>query len=187
MNEQDAIKQLKQGDINGLEVLVRMYQLEAVRAAYLVTRDRSMAEDVVQDAFLQSYECIKQFDAQRLFKPWFMKIVLNHAVKVARKNSRNLSLSYKADQDQTDLTDTLPAQAMYEPEVVLAQAETRKAIFDAMDKLSPSQRAVIVQRYYLNMSEMEMACALNAAPGTIKWHLHNARKRLRLLLAAFKP
>ena len=50
-------------------------------------------------------------------------------------------------------------------------------------KLSPRQRAVIVQRYYLDMSEKEIAAELAAAPGTVKWLLHAARKNLRSLLS----
>ena len=48
--------------------------------------------------------------------------------------------------------------------------------------LPPRQRAVAVQRYYLEMSETEMSEALNVTPGTVKWLLHAARTRLRTLL-----
>jgi DNA-directed RNA polymerase specialized sigma24 family protein len=51
-----------------------------------------------------------------------------------------------------------------------------------MQKLSPRQRAVIVQRYYLEMSEKEMAAESGTAVGTIKWLLNAARERLRTLL-----
>ena len=52
MQERAAIVRLQQGDINGLEPLVREYQLQAVRAAYLITRDHALAEDIVQTAFI---------------------------------------------------------------------------------------------------------------------------------------
>ncbi|HNJ13739.1 MAG TPA: sigma-70 family RNA polymerase sigma factor, partial [Anaerolineales bacterium] len=55
-------------------------------------------------------------------------------------------------------------------------------ILTALSELSPRQRAAIVQRYYLEMSEKEMAFAMQAAPGTIKWLLNAARDRLRRLL-----
>ena len=51
-----------------------------------------------------------------------------------------------------------------------------------MQKLSPRQRAVIVQRYFLGMSESEMAQESDAAAGTIKWLLNAARERMRGLL-----
>jgi RNA polymerase sigma-70 factor (ECF subfamily) len=55
-------------------------------------------------------------------------------------------------------------------------------IFEALAALPPRQRAVIIQRYYLEMTEKEMAEALQAPPGTVKWLLNAARARLRSLL-----
>jgi RNA polymerase sigma-70 factor (ECF subfamily) len=60
--------------------------------------------------------------------------------------------------------------------------ELQDQIWDAMQKLSPRQRAVIVQRYFLEMSEKEMAQAAGSAVGTVKWMLNAARERLRGLL-----
>ena len=53
VTEREAITRLKQGDIHGLELLVKQHQVKAVRTAYLITQDRSMAEDVVQACFHQ--------------------------------------------------------------------------------------------------------------------------------------
>jgi RNA polymerase sigma-70 factor (ECF subfamily) len=60
----------------------------------------------------------------------------------------------------------------------------RQDIHQALEKLSPRQRAAIVLRYYLEMSEKEMAESLNAAPGTVKWLLNAGRERLRSLLGS---
>ncbi|MBE3119263.1 MAG: RNA polymerase subunit sigma-24, partial [Candidatus Atribacteria bacterium] len=62
MIESEAIARLKEGDISGLETLVKVHQLKAVRTAYLIVRDYFLAEDVVEDAFLRAYERINQFD-----------------------------------------------------------------------------------------------------------------------------
>ena len=88
MDEAEAIVRLKQGDIGGLEALVQRYQLPALRAAYLITHDRSLAEDVAQAAFLRAYERIDQFDVERPFGPWFLRSVVNDEVKVARRRGR---------------------------------------------------------------------------------------------------
>src|SRR5438034_10080739 len=76
-DERRAIERLRGGDIGGLETLVRRYQLRATRAAYLVVRDRQLAEDIVCDAFLRCYERIQQFHADRHFAPWFLRAVVN--------------------------------------------------------------------------------------------------------------
>ena len=67
-------------------------------------------------------------------------------------------------------------------EAQVESIEVQNQIWDAMQKLSPRQRAVIVQRYFLEMSEKEMAEESGSAVGTIKWMLNAARERLRGLL-----
>ena len=74
MDEQHAIALLKQGDLTGLEFLVRQYQAKAVHTAYLIIGDTSLAEDIVQTAFLRVAQKIDQFDAQRSFQPWFLRM-----------------------------------------------------------------------------------------------------------------
>ncbi len=92
MDEQEAILRLKDGDIGGLEFLVHRYQLKAVRTAYLVTRDLGLAEDVVQDSFLQVHRSIRSFDTARPFEPWFLRSVINASVKLLQKTARQVQL-----------------------------------------------------------------------------------------------
>jgi RNA polymerase sigma factor (sigma-70 family) len=85
-----------------------------------------------------------------------------------------------------DADESLFAELLSRVESVEEQIESmeiQNQIWDAMQALSPRQRAVIVQRYFLEMSEKEMAAESGAAPGTIKWLLNAARERLCMLLA----
>jgi RNA polymerase sigma-70 factor, ECF subfamily len=178
MDEQRAIQQLKDGDIGGLEFLVARYQVRAVRTAYLITRDLGLAEDVVQDSFLHAYRAIRGFDANRPFEPWFLRSVINASVKLMQKAGRQVQVGDEAD--ESDLTELALKVDSIESQV--EAAEVQGQIWDAMQKLSPRQRAVIVQRYFLEMGEAEMADESGTAKGTIKWLLNAARTRLRSLL-----
>ena len=178
MDEHQAIQQIKRGEIRGLELLVNHYQVKAVRAAYLITRDLGLAEDVVQDCFLNVYRSIYRFDETRPFEPWFMRSVINASVKVLQRSMRKIDVREDADE-------TLFAEFVAKVESVEEQVESmeiQNQVWDAMQHLSPRQRAVIVQRYFLDMSEKEMATESGAAVGTIKWLLNAARERLRTLL-----
>jgi len=186
MKEQEAIARLKRGDIGGLEALVRQYQVQAVRAAYLVTRDRALAEDIVQAAFLRAYERIGQFDAGRPFGPWFLRSVVNDAVKAVARRERQVSLEAGYEGEETSLADLLSDPGPG-PDDLMEAAELRRTVWTALGKLPPAQRAAIVQRYYLGLSEAEMADELACPPGTVKWRLHAARKRLRTLLRPLWP
>lgn len=181
MEESDAILRLHRGEIAALDVLVRRYQLRAVRAAYLVTRDRALAEDVVQATFLRVYERIGQFDDRRPFAPWFLRSVVHAAVKASMRQDRSRSLDRDADDTHPDNGCTVPDPAPT-VETMWEQVETRQEMWEALGRLAPIHRAAIVQRYYLGLSETEMADGLDCPVGTVKSRLHTARQRLRLLL-----
>jgi len=179
MDQLGAILRLKSGDIGGLEVLVTLYQVRAVRTAFLITGDAAQAEDAVQEAFLQTYRSIRHFDSNRSFAAWFMRSVVNAALKIAQKSARRAPTGFDSDDSWWE---GLPAEA--EPvEGQVESSEFQRQLWESMQNLSPRQRTAIVQRYFLDMSEKEIASELEAAPGTVKWLLHAARKNLRALLS----
>ncbi|MCC6300719.1 MAG: RNA polymerase sigma factor [Anaerolineales bacterium] len=179
MDEKQAIQRLKSGDIGGLEFIVARHQVKALRAAYLITRDLALAEDVVQDCFIRAFHAIRGFDSARPFEPWFMRSVVNAAVKIMQKSARQIEVGDEAD--ESVLVELAARVESVESQV--ESGEVQDQIWEAMRKLSPRQRAVIVQRYFLEMSEKEMAEESGAAVGTVKWLLNAARERLRGLLA----
>lgn len=179
MDEQQAIQRLKQGDMSGLEFLVNQFQMKAIRVAYLVTRDLKLAEDLAQEAFINVFHSIHSFDEKRPFEPWFLRSVVNASVRSAQRLTRQIQMGDEADE-------VLFAELISRAESVEEQVEflqIRDQVWEAMERLSPRQRAVVVQRYFLEMSEKEMAAESGAAVGTIKWLLNAARQRLRILLA----
>ena len=179
MQDGDAIARLQRGDISGLEHLVHRYQATALQAAFLITRDYALAEDIVQAAFLRAYERIGQFDTRRPFGPWFLRSVVNDALMAVTRH-RHVSLDAQMAERPQQFASRDPA-----PDVLLEAAETKEAIWAALEQLSPGQRAAIVLRYYADQSDAEMAAALDCPPGTVRRRLHDARHRLRQLLPAW--
>lgn len=178
--EREAIEQLKRGNIDALELLVRRCQVKAVRAAYLITQDTRLAEDIVQESFLNAYAHIHQFDPSRRFEPWFLRSVVNASLKAVQRSRRSLSLDTDAPEEvdfAAMLVDDLP-----NPEELAEQDEIREQVRAALQQLSPRQRAAVVQRYFLELSEQQMAEALESPPGTVKWLLNAAREKLRGIL-----
>lgn len=178
--EREAIARLRRGEIDALELFVRLYQVKAVRAAYLITQDARLAEDIVQESFLNAYAHIHQFDPNRRFEPWFLRSVCNAAIKAAQRSQRSLSLDADGPEDVdfgAMLVDNTPT-----PQEEAEQDEIRERVRAALGQLSPRQRAAVVQRYFLEMSEQQMAEALDSPPGTVKWLLNAARDKLRSIL-----
>jgi RNA polymerase sigma-70 factor (ECF subfamily) len=180
MEDRIAISRIKQGDLNGLETLVNRYQAQAVYAAYMIVYDRALAEDVAQAAFVKVAERIHQFDEERPFAPWFFRIVVNDALKLALKQKRKVSLD-DLDEPTTQLAEWLNDPGL-KPEQLLEQKQTRENILKAIQSLPLEQRTVIVMRYYLDMSEADMSTKMERPLSAIKWWLRDARKRLHSLM-----
>ena len=175
---QTAIQRLKQGDMSGLETLVACYQAKSVRISFLITQDELAAEDVVQDTFIRITQRIRYFDDKRPFEPYLMQSVVYAALNTARHANKSVPLK----DNPSDVEAILSRAAS--PETQAEAGQLTQEILTALSELSPRQRTVIVQRYYLGMSEKEMADALHSAPGTVKWLLNAARTRLRDLLGS---
>jgi RNA polymerase sigma-70 factor (ECF subfamily) len=177
LDDLQAIRRLKNGDIGGLELLIARYQEKAVRTAFLVTHNQPMAEDVVQDVFVHFFQRAYRFDETRAFEPYFMRSIVNAALNSVQKEKRG---TYLPEENTSFLEALLEQAASLEEQAESAYFE--RQILEALSKLPARQRAVIVQRYYLEMSEKEMAETLDTPPGTVKWLLNAARDRLRSLL-----
>jgi RNA polymerase sigma-70 factor (ECF subfamily) len=186
VDEREAIARMKQGDIAGLELLFHKYQLQAMRAADFIVRDPALAQDIVQSAFLRAYERIGQFQEEKPFGPWFLRMVVNAAIQAAKRQQRWVTF----ENNDTVLDASIVAQLSsidLQLEEALERNENRQAIWEALSWLSPEQRAAVVMRYYLGFSLEEMAERSNAPTGTVKWRLHAALKRLRGLLYRLNP
>ena len=115
-----------------------------------------------------------------------MRIVANTAVEAVkrreRENHRHVDVDLADDLIGDTLTGEMQAVISAHPEAALESAELRQTIWEALERLSPDQRAVVVLRYYADYSEREVAAALNIPSGTVSWRLHNARRQLRAAL-----
>jgi RNA polymerase sigma-70 factor (ECF subfamily) len=182
MDDLSAIKRMKLGDISGLATLVERYQVEAARVAYLIVRDLAQADDIVQEAFLRLYRLIRNFDEGRPFAPYFMRIVANISIESAQRASNHEA---RFPVLESDTIDALPPNSFFDLEQQVEAGELREAVWDALQTLTPQQRAAIVLRYYFDYSEREVAEALDTPQGTVSWRLHRARVELGKALQSF--
>lgn len=180
MNELDAVETLKRGDIRGLEALVRTYQLEAVRIATVITKDLSLAEEIVQEAFLRVYQCIDQYDCSRPFKSWFLRIIVNDALKSLIYQKRFIPIENTGEFDNGNLWDILSESRLwFEQEEFSEMHENAQILQEMLNSLTPEHRAVLELKYYLDMSDEEVALTVHIPLGTVKSRLHSAKSILR--------
>jgi len=181
LNETRAISRLKQGDLSGMEVLVRRYQVRAVHAALLIVHDHALAEEIAQNSFFHAAQKISQFDDRRPFGPWFLRSVINAALQEASRQKRLVPLEEQDADEAREVASWLVDPGLC-PENLVENESLYQAIWKALDQLPPHQRAAIVMRYLEDYSEAEITQALDRPLTTIKGWLYAARQRLRRLL-----
>jgi RNA polymerase sigma-70 factor (ECF subfamily) len=133
----------------------------AWRTAFAIVHDHGRAEDVVQDAFVRAIHAAERFDRSRPFRPWLLRIVTNRALDVLRHEQ------YATPGD-------------VEPSGALDGVADRDAadVREAILRLDPDRRAVVVLRYWLDLSPVEIADRLGLPVGTVGSRLTRALHEL---------
>jgi RNA polymerase sigma-70 factor (sigma-E family) len=152
--------------------LYRAHLPAATRLAYLLTGDRAAAEDVAQDAFLKAAGRIGGLRDEAAFGAYLHRSVVNRV----RNRARRLTLERAHLHD-----DSSPVP--YE----LPDVATRDRLWAAMQRLPHRQRAALVLRFYLDLSEADTADRLGCRPGTVKSAVSRGLAALRADLAPDFP
>jgi RNA polymerase sigma factor (sigma-70 family) len=165
----ELVTRARRGDVDAFEDLVRRYEATAVRVASVVCGSGG-AEDAVQEGFIRAFRSLHKFDADRPFRPWLLRIVVNVAKNRVRSDQRHAQLSLRAP--HTDVVHDAG------PDAVLAE-ERRQALALALEHLPDRDRVMIACRWFEDMSEREIADTLGIRAGTVKSRLSRAMARLR--------
>lgn len=136
------------------------------------------ADEVAQEAFVKAYYALPRFRPGAPFRPWLLRIVANEA-RNRRKASR------RRERVALRLQATVPAdRAAPSPEDEILASERRAALLGALNGLRAEDRLTVAYRYFLGLSEEELAAVLGCARGTVKSRLARSLGRLRAALTA---
>jgi RNA polymerase sigma-70 factor (sigma-E family) len=159
IDAETALEQLYAGHYTGL-----------VRLAVLLLRDQGLAEDVVQDSFVAMHGKWDRVDPAKA--PAYLRSTV-----VNRSRSALRHRSVVARHQPEPLPDGAPADDL------VIRAERRTAVLDALAELPTRQREVLVLRYYLDLSEADIATTLGISRGAVKSHASRAAAALRQRLS----
>jgi RNA polymerase sigma-70 factor (ECF subfamily) len=174
LDDRELIERAKEGDADAYAVLVERYQGVAYRTAYVVAGSSADAEDAAQDAFVKAYYALNRFLPDAPFRPWLLKIVANEARNRRRAGSRREGLALRLAQIGPS------GGAAPSPEVTALDRARREELLKAINELREDDRLILAYRYFLDLSEAEMATVMACRPGTVKSRLSRALARLRL-------
>ena len=169
-NEPTLVVQARAGNQEAFAELVRRHGAQAYRIAFALLRNRSDAEDVVQDAFLTAFRSFATLKDPSAFRSWLNRIVVNR--------SRDLLRRRRQEQESIPLL----GQSMVNDSLPGRQIERTVALGQAIDSLPELHRLVILLYYSQGYSTGEIAETIDRPPGTVRRILSEAYKMLHSAL-----
>ncbi len=158
-----VLARARTGDVGAFEELVRDYQADVWRFAYHFTRDRQMAEDVTQEAFLRAFRFLPTFRGDAKFTSWLFRIARNCALDAIRR---------RAGQTRE-----------HPPPLGPPDGQARAELHAALAAVSPEHREPFLLIEVFGLSYREAADVLNVRVGTVKSRMHRARRAMMAALA----
>ena len=164
-----TVQALRERRIDTLAGILEAHGREIQSVAYLILRDRALAEDVTIETLLTAFERGSSIRDHGALRPWLLRVATNKALTARRSTARIADLSVVPD--------------ALAPGDLAGDAADRLALLDAVASLPIQMRAAVVLRYYADLPVEGVATALGKSPNTIKAQLQVALDRLRRHLA----
>ncbi len=181
--DENLIARAQRGDRSALNALVRRHEARAYQYAFRLTRRPEMAADVVAEAFVRVLHALPNFKGQSSFATWLYRIVTNCYLDMRKKEevrrASSLESTLATEDGDLSLQFADPGEGPHEEAERAARIDR---VQEALEVLSPYQRAMLVMYHAENMSYEEIAAALDLPMGTVKSRLNRARMALREIL-----
>jgi RNA polymerase sigma-70 factor, ECF subfamily len=184
-SERGMVERLRAGDDGAFAELVRAQTGRLLAVARRILKSDDEAYDAVQDGFLQAFRALDRFEGQSQLSTWLHRIVVNSCLMRLRHRKRHpehaIDDLLPSFDDTGHRVDPGPAWIDH-PLEHMERAHLQKVVRDAIDRLPPSHRDVLVLRDIEGLSTEEAAMGLGIRPEAAKMRLHRARQALRALL-----
>jgi len=180
LSDAEVVERVIGGETSLFEILMRRHNQRVYRVARSVVRDEGEAEDVMQQAYINAFVHLKQFERRAQFSTWLTRITLYEALARRRKKRPEESLSMH-DEDLHEAPAPLSSAAP-SPERQAYGRELARLLEDAVDALPETYRAVFMLREIEGLSTAETAEGLGVGEEAVKTRLHRAKAMMRQTL-----
>ena len=181
LSDEEVVRRVNAGESPLFELLMRRYNQRLYRVARSIVRNDAEAEDVMQQAYVNAYAHLAQFEGRAKFSTWLTKIAVYEAL--ARRRRRGGLLEIDSMSDQDDGRDALPSSGP-DPEQQAITSELRSALEASLDAIPEMYRTAFVLREVEGLSTAEAAECLESSEEVVKTRLHRAKALLREELLA---
>jgi RNA polymerase sigma-70 factor (ECF subfamily) len=173
LSDAELVRKATSGDSRALEVLVERHAPKVNRLASQLLGDLEEARDAAQESLMKLCTRLRQFRGEAQFTTWLHRLVVNTCrdrMAFQRVRRTEPLLEEPALQDDAD------------PSRLVALADLRRDLADALGRLSPKQRAVVVLRDSFGLSYAEISRVASIPVGTAKCYVHRARASVKAYL-----
>jgi RNA polymerase sigma-70 factor (ECF subfamily) len=175
LSDEQVVTRVLAGQTALFEVLMRRHNERIYRTARAILRDEHEAEDVMQQAYVNAYSHLRQFDGRSKFSTWLTRIAVHEALARARRRGRYMTM----DGDESSVVEVSMLDAAPDPERLAISRELGGLVESAVDRLPDGTREVFMLRQVEGMSTEEVADALNVSEAVVKTRLSRARGAIR--------
>ncbi len=177
----EVVRRVRAGESALFEILMRRHNQRVYRTARAILKDEAEVEDVMQQAYVNAFTHLHQFEERSQFSTWLTRITLNEAFGRRRKTGRTESLTTTASGVHGEGGEFMhePASTAPDPEQRAYAQELRGVLELAIDALPETYRAVFMLREVEGLSTIETGEGLGLGEATVKTRLHRARAMIR--------
>lgn len=181
LSDSQLLSQYMNGSEEAFSELLNRHKDRVYTTIYLIVKDRYLAEDLMQEAFIKAINTIKsgKYNDEGKFLPWILRISHNLAIDQFRKSKRYPTILME---DGNNVFNTFEFSEESVEELHVKQ-DTNNLLKQCIQELPPSQKEVLIMRHYMQMSFQEIADAtdvsINTALGRMRYALINLRKKLK--------
>jgi RNA polymerase sigma-70 factor (ECF subfamily) len=180
------VARVQAGEMAAFDVLTRKYRERIFSIIYNITSNREDAADLTQDAFVRAFTSISRFKGQSSFFTWLYRIAVNTALSHLKKSRMRRFFSFETINEEMapgEIVDTLSQKSAGDHSAQLA--ELQEKLNEALQKLSPKHRTVVVLFEIEGLGHQEIAEIMHTSEGTVRSRLHYAKQQLQADLQSY--
>lgn len=176
----EIVRRVRAGETALFEILMRRHNQRVYRVVRAVVKDERDVEDVMQQAYIDAFTHLHQFEERSQFSTWLIRIALNEAFGRRRKMrlSESMARFRLDDDDRGELVETLTSPQA-DPERQAYAQELHRVLEEAVDTLPETYRTVFMLRDIEGLSTSETGEGLGLGEEAVKTRLHRARAMIR--------
>ena len=187
LNEKILVKKSQNGDTRAFERLIKMHERKIYNLLLNMTGNKTVAEDFLQETFLNAWQKIKSFRGNSEFSTWLYRIAVNVVLMKWRKKKviRTVSMDSPIITEKGEITREFADDWSKSPTASLENAELKNKLTEAIGLLPEKYKTVLILRDVENMSNEEVQKILKISMQAVKSRLHRARLFLREKLSGY--